>query len=215
MPLEIHPVVESDLPEFCRMQLASFNNGMASKLNPAPHTPETLQRFTAKSLKSFHNEADVHFLKVVDTELDGELIAGAKWRVNETARTEAQIQGMLPMPGPGDDENLAAQNFMLYLRQARRKFMGTKPFYFLHLIFTDAEHRNRGAAAMLVRWGTEKADRAQLPAYLEATEVGKPLYAKLGFEAVHEEVFDLEKYGAAGTEANTVMIREPVARQEG
>jgi hypothetical protein len=63
---------------------------------------------------------------------------------------------------------------------------------------------------MLVTWGTERADKAQLPCFLEASLIGRPLYARLGFEPRHEEVFDLTRYGLQGTDINTVMIREPL-----
>lgn len=80
----------------------------------------------------------------------------------------------------------------------------------LHILVTDPEHHRRGAGAMLIRWGTEQADDAQLPAFLEATMVGVPLYTREGFQARHEEVFDLKKYGLEGTDVSTVMIREPL-----
>lgn len=79
----------------------------------------------------------------------------------------------------------------------------------LHLLVTDPAHQRRGAGAMLVRWGIERADKARLPSYLEASMPGRPLYARLGFEAKYEEVFDLLKYGSEGKEINTVMVRKP------
>lgn len=75
------------------------------------------------------------------------------------------------------------------------------------MLVTDPEHLRRGAGRMLVTWGIERADKAKLPSCLEATEEGKPLYAKLGFEPVHEQQFDLSKYGGEGFETNTVMLR--------
>lgn len=63
---------------------------------------------------------------------------------------------------------------------------------------------------MLIQWGTEKADKAQVPSYLEATQMGRPLYEKMGFEKRHEEIFDLSKYGAEGSDLMTIMIREPL-----
>jgi hypothetical protein len=63
---------------------------------------------------------------------------------------------------------------------------------------------------MLVQWGTAQADEAQLPCFLEATEMGKPLYAREGFEAQHEEHWDLSKYGLQGSDTSTVMIRKPL-----
>jgi hypothetical protein len=63
---------------------------------------------------------------------------------------------------------------------------------------------------MLVKWGTEQADKVGLPAFLESSVVGQRLYAKMGFTPRHEEVFDLTKYGGEGVDKNTVMIRDPV-----
>jgi predicted N-acetyltransferase YhbS len=78
------------------------------------------------------------------------------------------------------------------------------------MLVTDPEHHRRGAGELLVRWGTEQADEAQLPSFLEASLMGRPLYARLGFEPQEEEVWDLKKYGLEGTDVSTPMIRQPV-----
>jgi hypothetical protein len=62
---------------------------------------------------------------------------------------------------------------------------------------------------MLLKWGTDQADKAQLPCFLEASMVGRPLYARFGFEPRLEEAFDMSKYGSQGIDIATVMIREP------
>ena len=80
-----------------------------------------------KHLKSFREDADVTYLKVIDTELNGKMIAGAKWRINEKERTEEQSQSMLPGPEEEDSEGVAA--FKQFLARVRREYMGTKPFY--------------------------------------------------------------------------------------
>jgi GNAT superfamily N-acetyltransferase len=80
----------------------------------------------------------------------------------------------------------------------------------LHVLVTDPEHDRRGAGTMLINWGTEKADNAQLPCYLEATTIGRPLYARCLFQPRHEEAFDLRNYGSQGIDVSTIMIREPL-----
>jgi GNAT superfamily N-acetyltransferase len=230
MPLEVHLCEERDIPEFQRIQLAAFNSGshaMTSLLKPSPLPADYTEKAINKHLKSFREEKDVTYVKVIDTALGGKMVAGAKWRINEKERSEEQVRKTLPLPGVDEEGRPAAQDFFLYLAKMRWEYMGTKPFYcmlreqmliryyvliatVLHILVTDPEHHRRGAGAMLIRWGTAQADKAQLPAYLEATEVGKPLYAREGFEPRHEEVFDLNKYGLQGTDVSTVMIREPL-----
>jgi len=56
------------------------------------------------------------------------MIACAKWRINKHERTEEQLKGQLPQPGPDEEGRPAAQDFMKYLSSVRMKYMGTKPF---------------------------------------------------------------------------------------
>lgn len=61
---------------------------------------------------------------------------------------------------------------------------------------------------MLLRWGTELADKEDVMMYLEGSIMGKPLYERFGFKSVNEIQFDLTKYGGEGVDSNTTMIRE-------
>jgi predicted GNAT family N-acyltransferase len=62
---------------------------------------------------------------------------------------------------------------------------------------------------MLIKWGIEQADKAQLPTYLEASAEGRALYARFGFKEVEQHTFDMADYGGQGLEISTVMIRSP------
>lgn len=189
---------------------ASGGNAMTSLLTPSPLPSDYIEKSIAKHLKSYREERDVTYLKVIDTTLGGRMIAGAKWRINTSERSEEQLQGQLPVPGADEEGRPAAQEFYNYLNRVRREYMGTKPFAFLHLLVTDPEHHRRGAGSLLLRFGTEIADQAGLPGFLESTLVGRPLYARWGFEARHEEVWDLTRFGLEGTDTSTVMIRPPI-----
>ena len=60
---------------------------------------------------------------------------------------------------------------------------------------------------MLVEWGTQRADVAQLPCFLESSSVARPLYEKAGFKNEEVVTFDLAKYGSSGTDKSYVMLR--------
>lgn len=131
MPLEIHPVEESDFADFVRIQIAAFSGGggITGLLTPDPLPPNYIEKSIDRHLKSWRDEPDVRYLKVIDTDLGGKMIAGAKWRINEKERTEEQIQSMLPVPGPDEEGKPGMQDFMWFLNRVRREYMGTKPFY--------------------------------------------------------------------------------------
>jgi hypothetical protein len=51
---------------------------------------------------------------------------------------------------------------------------------------------------MLVQWGTDIADEAHIPCYVEGTAAGYKLYRKKGFEDVDAIDMDLSRYGGKG-----------------
>lgn len=60
---------------------------------------------------------------------------------------------------------------------------------------TLPQHERRGAGSLLVKWGCDRADEAGVVAYLEASPVGSPMYARHGFVVQREIELDLGKYG--------------------
>lgn len=55
-------------------------------------------------------------------------------------------------------------------------------------VITRKCYRKQGAASMLIRWGVEQAKKDGIPAYLEASVQGKPVYERCGFRQVGESV---------------------------
>ena len=56
----------------------------------------------------------------------------------------------------------------------------------LHIIFTHPDYRRQGVASLLLDWGTQKADEMGVEMWLDAGELGVPVYKKHGFVVVHE-----------------------------
>jgi GNAT superfamily N-acetyltransferase len=56
--------------------------------------------------------------------------------------------------------------------------------------------RNQGAARQLIQWGMERAQEDGVPAFLEASTAGKPVYTGAGFQEIGEAVpWDMRPYG--------------------
>ena len=57
-------------------------------------------------------------------------------------------------------------------------------------------YRRQGAASLLINWGVQRAREDGVPAYLEASALGKPAYERFGFHEVGERVpWDMRPYG--------------------
>lgn len=74
------------------------------------------------------------------------------------------------------------------------------------MLATRPEHERRGAGSMLVQWGCDIADENGVPAYIDASKAGAPLYKKFGFEDRTEP--------GLGFPGIASMVREPRARNQ-
>lgn len=74
---------------------------------------------------------------------------------------------------------------------------------------TDPSQQRRGAGSMLLKWGIAESDRLGIPAYLEASDEGRPLYEKHGWRSVDTLVVDFSKWGGPSKCETQLMLREP------
>ena len=126
MPLEVRRITSpTDFETFVSIQIAAFakGGGIISLLTPSPITDDYVQKSIEKHIKSWKEESDVVYLKVVDTDLDGgKMIAGAKWRINDKERSEEAAQKMYPAPDEKDMERQGLVDFMGYLSRVRKEY---------------------------------------------------------------------------------------------
>jgi hypothetical protein len=74
----------------------------------------------------------------------------------------------------------------------------------LETLFTHPKYQGNGVGSALLQWGLDEADRLGLMIYLEATEEGRPLYERFGFEAIKVVKFDAGAFGGVGKHQYTV-----------
>lgn len=155
-----------------------------------------------------------YFATVTDASTNT-VIANAHWEFTPADASEKELEELASKPSPPPDANVDAWNdFFGYLSEQRRRFLGKKHMGFLHILTTHPDHHRRGAGGLLLKHFLDAVDEEGIEAYLEASEAGKPLYARYGFKPVFEQTFDLEKYGGKGIERNTAMIRDRVGAGE-
>ena len=160
---------------------------------------ETLDKVTEDIRDGITNKG-ILYLKCVDTST-GEMIAGARWRYvkpkeeGARERTWEEVDAGLTVPPPYEesDPDMFAELFKLF-NSNKREILGRRPYYVLDTLVTLPQHGRRGAGSMLVRWGCEKADEAGVEAFLEASPMGAPMYARHGFQPVKTVELDLRRW---------------------
>jgi hypothetical protein len=144
----------------------------------------------------------VIFLKCVDTRT-GEIVAAARWRYvkpkteGAKERTWEEVEeGFNDLMTPYEETEPAMLDALFALFNGRkREYLGNRPYYVLDTLVTLGQHERRGAGSLLVKWGCDRADEQGVEAYLEASEMGEPMYRRHGFESKGVMELDLRKYG--------------------
>lgn len=198
--LEISLLKPEEAEQYMRIRHVVFRDSVNKILySKGEPSKETLDRVTEEIRDGVVNKG-ILYLKCVDKST-GEMIAGARWRQvkpkeeGAEERTLEEVEAEFEIPEPFAETNpVLLKAFYDLFNTNKKEILGTRPYYVLDTLVTLPQHERRGAGSMLVRWGCEKADEAGVEAYLEASPIGAPMYARHGFLAVKEVEIDLRKF---------------------
>lgn len=207
MALELAPVTEEDIETWTLVAISAFESGIGHLL-VGPNTPENLERKKAGFLHSMRNDPTARFLKIVDTS-SGQIIAGASWNIYVDGNTEEALDHILARPTLQRGYRADFEPIYEHLRDNRRRVMGTRPYVYLDLLFTSPKHHRRGAGAMLLKWGVDRADELGIEAYLESSIEGRILYERYGYKVLKAVEFNMADYGRPelGIDVDCIMHR--------
>ena len=174
-----------------------------NKILYASEPSQATHEYIASSTRNDIVNKGILYLKCVENSTR-QIIAGARWRYlgllnpdgTPAPRSEEQLEKDLEVPEPYTESNpaLYRQIFSLF-NHNKKEIMGTRPHYVLDTLVTHPDHHRKGAGGLLVKWGCDKADELGVEAYVEASPMGQPLYARHGFVPVKECGIDLRDYG--------------------
>ena len=72
-----------------------------------------------------------------------------------------------------------------------------------------SEYQRKGIGEILLQWGINKGEEADLPVYLESTPDAIDLYSRNGFIALESYGLDPQLYGLRNVDDMIPMIRLP------
>jgi predicted GNAT family N-acyltransferase len=212
------PARPDDIEAIARLQFESCSTNPGFRtIFPKGASPAAVQHVVSMMEKDMDEDQTAHFMIVKDG-LTGEVVSYAIWNFI-TPRKEEEIEAEMlkdAFPWP-EDANAEAGNTMMHntirkKHEVLAKWFGMGSPYAcmlgliiqrhssltrtdLSVIGTSAKHRKQGAASLLVKWGTERADDYNLPSYLEASKAGYNLYRKYGFAEVDNLAIEISRWG--------------------
>jgi GNAT superfamily N-acetyltransferase len=193
--INIEIASEQDLPELISIISPAFQNVPAEVLMFGPPSPQNLENKAAQHLTAWRIHAQESSLPCAikcvhtDPETGKKEIAGcAEWYTYDRERTPERYLASPHLLGASWMENEADRKKVLEFNQPmidkHTQWMGGRPHALLRYMTVAPKYRRRGLATMCVQWGVDRCKELGIPAYLEASEEGAPVYEKLGFERV-------------------------------
>jgi GNAT superfamily N-acetyltransferase len=91
------------------------------------------------------------------------------------------------------------------IRQAKRELTFA---VVLGLLCVHRDAQRKGVGAALVQWGLDRSREERLPAYLEASPAGFPLYQKLGFNKIDTMIVKAEDWHGDRDLQYNVMLHD-------
>ncbi|RDW94577.1 hypothetical protein BP5796_00340 [Coleophoma crateriformis] len=79
----------------------------------------------------------------------------------------------------------------------------------VHFLGVHQKYQGKGVGTLLLKNGLNLADVQGRRTYIEATDAGRRLYLKLGWEEIDVLRIDIQKWGGSKPGTNYVMMRDP------
>ncbi|OAA51590.1 Acyl-CoA N-acyltransferase [Metarhizium rileyi] len=204
MPLKVVAANADDAAHAVAIEnLAYGPSPYSAALFPGPFLSSRDDSRVEMLIYQLREDPACRWAKVIDTDLEEKgqdaMIAFSKWYIWTNPRDT------LPPTkewGPGTNPE-ACELFFGGMRREWTQRIAGKPHVY-------PKHQRRGAASLLLRWGTAEADRLGLPAYLESSEEGRILYERHGWREFRKLIVDLSKWGGPSDATCTLMLRDPV-----
>ncbi|KAI9041889.1 acyl-CoA N-acyltransferase [Aspergillus affinis] len=223
MSYAIQPAFPADVPECFAVAQKAYVELNSLLYHTIPFSPETTAQMIQSRVDSFQTNPRTRNVKAVDSE-SGAIIGYVRWTTHPDGQVleqtveevvEARLTPRIPEMREG-----VARAIHTIMQRDMREILGSKeegedenaevrrliPHVHVDALFTHPDHQRKGVARALLQTCLREADELGIVTFLEATQDGKPLYLKSGFDIVRTCEVDPTKYGGVGRHDLTVSF---------
>ena len=195
-------VGEDEVPNIVAMIIPAFAQYSIETIKDNFDTPESIQAATQRHLRSvrehYEETGKLCAAKCVETESGKDMmVACAYWLIYDKPRTPEYAHKLNHLftadwvTEEGGRREKARKAFKP-VEETHIKWTIGRGHGDLLYMATDRAWRRRGAATAVVQWGIDRCKELGIPAYLEASPAGAPVYKRLGFEVVENIECDVD-----------------------
>ncbi|CAD0112065.1 unnamed protein product [Aureobasidium uvarum] len=193
MGFEITPMKEDEIGVWNKVSweaFASVEDNLSMLLYPGGLTERTQAFMRNNTLESL-SDPSFSYIFVRDSGTK-DVLAVACWyfQTEDMSMQEVSEKEEKARKGRAEQEPIPGINFgaIADFREAqatsKREILAGKRHALLKVLATLPAAQRKGAGAAGLIWGLQRADELSMPAYLEASGMGRPLYGKHGFKEV-------------------------------
>ncbi|KAI4723092.1 hypothetical protein E4T48_00778 [Aureobasidium sp. EXF-10727] len=193
MAFEITSMGEDEIDVWNKVSWEAFalvEDNLSSLLYPGGFT-ERVQAFMREKTRESLSDPSFSYIFVRDSGTKDILAVACwyfqteNWSMQEVSDKEekARKERAEQEPIPGINFGAIA-DFREAQAESKREILAGRKHALLKVLATLPAAQRKGAGAAGLIWGLQKADELGLPAYLEASGMGRPLYVKHGFNEV-------------------------------
>lgn len=205
MSFEITRMREDEIDAWNKVSWDAFaaaEDNLSSLLYPGGLTERT-QAYMRETTRDSLSDSSYSYVFVRDSS-SKQVLAVACWyfQTKDLSMQEVVDKETKARKERAEQEPIAGINFSAIsdFREAQAKSkqekLAGKAHALLKVLATLPAAQRKGAGAAGLIWGLRQADELGLPAYLEASGMGRPLYAKHGFVEVSVVIIDRVEWRA-------------------
>lgn len=128
--------------------------------------------------------------------ITGQTVGSAQWVISRTNPFAAEAPKLTAPWWPEGDSRRFCESILNQVYKPRANWM-KRPHCALNWMAVHPAYRQRGIGSLLMNAGIYQADQLDLECWMESSSMGKPLYAKFGFQSLIKLAFDDEEVCAS------------------